>query len=646
MSRPTICFRCSTALLRKNAWPPFSRSLSGGAPLFAKPPKPKAGPAKNPRAAPAVARTKRLRTESLEDRMRVLRPEDGPLSDLILSHHMQVNRAENPEAFPKLERDLAKLVDERLVPRLLVFMNYCVAQMRSEDKWYSQMQEKFDAGRKWCGISVGHAHELGRFLYRFRSDQRYARTSRMLLQCCSRSGYDEATLDLGISYQVAAKSDARSVITKQEYLQAREQVHELAKKGNLRAASLEAELTELDKGPKAALPYWDRAVKLALDDKNAVLAGSSRFGYLEQPWIRLAALKSAKLGDQEGANAALRIGMLKDDPDAYHVHSRQNQSQGEKTVLEHLEWMNSVTKSAASGSFRSAIDLGRHFADEASMDLSSVLNQNTSWWSNLMAWTGLRPGAQNRKAEAGAGVDQPSLNQYQYQTAAYADAARTPRDRMLMAIKWLEIAAKQGSIDAYLDLAILRSRKFIFGVHNLSLPIKHPDEQKDTDIKEYVSSLCGHEIDLAEAEPISKDTFAARTVTSQPFVWRKGTPNPFYDPVWVRFCLEMVGHGHVWMYCVRENGVKNSLERSMAVPVWYRFPDIGDLNEAHDEENWKKAKQLADTLGVDIMLANGDKLDSLHKHKGERGKGIAEWDSSVHGHVDIDIRDFNSEMRT
>lgn len=392
------------------------------------------------------------------------------------------------------------------------------------------------------------------------------------------------------------------------YTQAKEEIQRLAIGGSLRAASLYAELVEADVGPKAALAHWETAVQIAVEQTESHKTGSDRFAYLERPWIRLAAIKSSHAKDPAGAEAALRTGMLKDDPDAYYLFARLNDGDSLRDPAKFMEWMNAVTKSAASGSFRSAIDLGRHYANDPFMDLSSlgVPDTSGSLWSDT---TSLLKSFFSRQPDS-------AINDYRTQVAAYANFARSSRDRMHLAIKWLEIAAEQGSISAVIDLAILRSRRFLFPARNLDLAIKHPDDQKDTDIREVLDDP---EALLFEAEEIPKEPFSSISNPSTEFVWRRGAINPFFSLDKVRQHLGVVAEFGAWrgMFEQRDRvkeyeGEVTMRDKSDLAPMFYRFPDLAKMNEENWKEDWQASKDIADELGVDICLPGGE---VAHKHR-------------------------------
>ncbi|GAM87248.1 hypothetical protein ANO11243_052700 [Dothideomycetidae sp. 11243] len=441
----------------------------------------------------------------------------------------------------------------------------------------------------------------------------------MLLHCCSQSGYEEATLDLGISYQKHA------AVNRRDYLQARDQVHRLAEEGNLRAASLEAELAESDNGSKVAIPLWERALNIARDQETVDRPGASRFSYLEKPWIRLAVLKFQT--DHQGANAALRVGMVKDDPDAYYAFAKLNHDRRHDSKQFFLEWINAVTKSAAGGSFRSAIALADHYANEAATDLTEFLNaKETShaWWPNWFERARVShmspANAEQDDRMTGLGA---RTSQYHSQVAAFASAARTPVDRMHMAIRWLRVATEQGLVEAILKLAVLHSRRFIFQAHNLEMKIKHPAEQTDIDINDYF----GFEADLAEAEPTLSNTFAAPNDHVKEFVWRKGTVNPFYNPAMVASLLGDAFHCFAWINTTRnrEQSAALSLANLKVAPRWYTFPDITALNEENSDRNLSQTMGIADELGVDLVYVDGEEK-VVRKHTGVRGQGMWEFD--------------------
>ena len=424
----------------------------------------------------------------------------------------------------------------------------------------------------------------------------------MILSCASASGHQGATIELGVEYEklLAAKTSLGNL--RAGYTTTIEQLQRLAESGDVQAATLEAEFAVIDHGLKQSLQYWHTAVDMALDQPVSGNQSRSRLVALSKPWLGLAALQYTKLGDLCAANPTLRRGMAIDDADAFSLFTMWNLPSPDDDLQAQLEWIDAATKAAASGNVASLVHLGRHFAEHPPHpSLKSVVDARpTDLWSLLTSR--IKPAA-----SPGIASSPENLSKAGQAIAAYAYDARTPTDRIDRAIKWLTIAAEHKSIQALLLLAVLRSRRYIFQAHNISLPYKHFDEQTDRDI----ITAANDPVDLADADPHETAYYPDKTSTRSSFIWRKGLPSRFFDLGQVTKYLEEIADYGEARATVLASDASTSAQRSELSPIWYSRPDIAELNE----ESWETTLEAAVRLARAMDMGTKARLEALLKQQ-------------------------------
>jgi len=422
-----------------------------------------------------------------------------------------------------------------------------------------------------------------------------------------------------------------------------EDLHKLVDVNDVCAISLLAQLKTVLEGEKAAIPLWKQVMDL-VETKTEKEMMPSRYENLTRPWIEIARVYARNAENADLVRRALNHGMSQDDPDAYYLYAVQDSKGLHRSVTDKSETLsveqeeitdqelalvklNALTKSAASGSVESAILLARHYANDKwvdSYDLAGLDPSETPPIQKLLegVYNGclsiINPGLfkeiqvkkqkeQNRiksirQARQSANIDMltPAVRK---QVANYATSCKTPEERIQMAIQWLNVAYKYRSMEAVLLLAKLHSHKYIFTSHNLQIPTRAPDEQKDNNFT----------IILPQTDDPNNHT--------QEVVISNGIPNPYYSPKLIDYYLSKVAQFGKAMLEVKSLGISRDGDRRTISKEWYTFPEIANRNEQNFEVDWKTATLLADTLGVDISL---NRYELAYKHAELRERGILE----------------------
>ncbi|PNS17471.1 hypothetical protein CAC42_7154 [Sphaceloma murrayae] len=579
------------------------------------------------------------------------------LDDIGSEAWLHLWSSQYPEYVEALKAAAKRLLPDSEITRTVLFLCDITSELDRNGihTWAPSVQDRFREHKRVSGTSNQYIHEMARRLQGSREPS-IAKNGFLLSTCCSRDGYEDASLDLGIATQKLERHGPgrlRDATIAEMTKVVMRDLGRHAAAGSVLAATLRAELAS-QKDPRKTEDLWKHAINLAIEHKDLDDAESisARFQHLRKPWLQAAsALWSV---NQIEAKRCLKIGMEMDDADAYALYAQNSYPLGLRDDGYFLEWINAATKSAASGSVQSAMALGDHYADSAPQELDKITfpekARPTAWEraKQALELTVLLPVSFSRFKQRLAEIREASkfresynelmksereasgYNTYQRAVAEYDASSKTPQDRVQMAIQWWRLSESYMNIEASLRLAHIHSRKYIFQLFNSQFEIRHPDYQTDRDILKFAAKYedaFGPNPELQEPYDGSKELPVKDGEGRR--ILRRGIENPDYSPRKAASYLKNIALCRIARDNTLAAGAKTADEKRDIEPAWYTFPDVAKSNEDKIEEIWKTAKYYCDVLGIDIFepkMMTQVERGLIYRHRGTRGKGICEVD--------------------
>lgn len=342
----------------------------------------------------------------------------------------------------------------------------------------------------------------------------------------------------------------------------------IAERGSHRALVMQGKLAAYRGNEEDAISFYEQAMQGAMtfalekvDPRIRPFIAAQQMDELSSPWIELGQLYM-KRGMNEYASAAYQIGMDVDDPLAYYCRAVLDRFvDGEYT----LDWLNHMTRAAASGSVQGAHELAVYYADIKAPDMS--IEQQKEAGSSFLDKTLDTLRALLRPAAVESDPKQNILH--------YAGFAQTPEERVRLAQNWLDVAAGYGYGPAFIDLAQLHLQKYIFPSDNLR-PILAPLQYQ--------------------------------TIDSGP---PGGVANPCFDP-------EMAQLRMADFWTLAEDETEHDPLHGQRT-----FPEVFELWETRVPELFEEVREMADTMGIDIASSRGRNIGKLlYRHQGDRSTSL------------------------
>jgi len=419
-------------------------------------------------------------------------------------------------------------------------------------------------------LSLDDVYDLT-FILRNKGTVQCAKTGRRLINQCAELGHAEAAIQVVAS---ALRQDAikSGVLRNPTVMKAMERVHEDAKKGNVRALVMEANLARHMGQVGRAIAQYQKAVDRIMKD-GGVQEGDKYSlikDELSSPWIELGYLRTTQ-GQMVDAMKAYLAGQESDDPMAFFNLARLDLFMA---GTHSHDWLYNMTKAAASGHYIAAQELGEYYANSAAnppKPPESLLTRLSGFIEFL------------RK---------PYLDLNPKTNIHHHDAfANTPQLRIKLAHEWLSTARENHYLFANISLAQLYLQKFIYPTETLKKPL----------------------------DPYGHSTDSGAIV------------NPLFHPRKAQVMLTEVLTACRKIAEAKSVSTTNAEYRHNARP-WSHHPEVLEAVESTEtlQELQEQAEMIADAAGIDIYSTTGmyreiPILGFIRAHKGTRGEGLVEF---------------------
>lgn len=408
------------------------------------------------------------------------------------------------------------------------------------------------------------------FILRIKGTVQCAKIGRRLINLCAELGHAEAAIQVVAS---ALRQDATKpgVFRNPTVMKAMERVHEIAKKGNVRALVMEANVARHMGQVGRAITQYQKAVdRIRKDggvqegDKYSLLRDE-----LSSPWIELGYLRTTQ-GQMVDAMKAYLAGQESDDPMAFFNLARLDLFMAGRHSH---DWLYNMTKAGASGHYLAAQELGEYYANSA----TSPSKPEESLQAKISGFFDF--------------LYHPTIDLNPKTNIHHHDAfANTPQLRIKLAREWLSIARDNFYLFANISLAQLHLQKFIYPEGTLKKPLDPHGHSTDSD----------------------------------------AIDNPLFDPWKAQAMLTEVLTACLKIAEAKSVSKTNAEYRHNARP-WSDHAEVLEAVESTEklQELKEQAEMIADAAGIDIysnilLRSEIPRLGFIRAHKGTRGEGLAE----------------------
>ena len=383
-----------------------------------------------------------------------------------------------------------------------------------------------------------------------------------LVCCLSRSDHADSTIAVMATLLRVSRTRPH-VMDTPEARANREILKTLAREGNFQAMTLEGLLAVRARDSKSAISWFNKAmggaVQYSRQPSTIRQMNSSAAWRLDEvmaPWLDLA-MQYTEQGNYKKMQETYDIGKGVDDPTAYYLSAVVARHQ-QRTYS--LPWFHDMSKAAATGHPRAAMELADFYADWSVELLPTLVSSKNS--SNFVS--------EFLAAMFQRSIETPNATK---DIEFYAAFTSTPLSRTEMAMDWLAISANYGIAAAYERKARVHISKWIYPVNNLSMRLAHPDRQTQLDHKT---------MQIYEDLP-------------------EGVDNPFFDLSEAHDCLSLVFEAYDSI--ARDAATKRTKDEAVAPTIWNYYPDIADMNAeafSSNDQLLHSAMEIADTVRIDV----------------------------------------------